>query len=102
MARWLRPTWLTGAVLALPVALFGLFVLVRWDVAILGLLLLLVDLPFEPYRRLGLPVGRRGDWFGFAFPNGLGWSLVVVTDLAALYLLGCLASAAWRWARGAR
>ena len=94
--RWLRPTWITAGVLVLPVALVGLFVVLRWDFGSFALAMLLIDLPFEQYRSLGLPVGRRGDWFGFAFPNRLGWSLILLTDAVALYLLGCVASAAWR------
>jgi hypothetical protein len=94
--RWLRPTRITAGVLALPVVLAGLFVGVRWDYGVFALAALLIDLPFEQYRKLGLPVGHRGDWFGFAFPNRLGWSLIFSTDAAALYLLGSAASAAWR------
>jgi hypothetical protein len=93
---WWRPTWLTAGVVGLPVALGALAVLLGWDTAVFALWVLLVELPFGRYRALGLPVGRRGDWFGFAFPNGLGWTLIAVTDVAGLYLLGCLASAAWR------
>jgi hypothetical protein len=94
--RSLRPTWLTAAVIALPVALFGLAALVGWDFGVFTLLYLLIDVPFEPYRRLGLPVGRRGDWFGFAVPNALGWTLIAATDLLVLYLISALVSAAWR------
>jgi hypothetical protein len=85
-----------------PVVLVLVLSLLRFNTTLLLLGFLVIDLPFEGYRRLGLPVGHRGDWFGFAFPNGLGWTLIVLTDLVALYLLGSLASAVWRRARAVR
>jgi hypothetical protein len=63
------------------------------------------EIPFAVFYRIGLPVGRRGDWFGYAFPSYLGWALIALTDLVALYLSGCVASAVWtrgRWRRERR
>jgi hypothetical protein len=102
LRTFLRPTRVTWAVVLAPVVLLPVLGLVRFNATLLLLGLFVIDLPFESYRRLGLPVGHRGDWFGFAFPNGLGWTLIVLTDLVALYLLGSLASAIWRRARAAQ
>jgi hypothetical protein len=78
-----------------PLVLLPVLRLLRLDLALLAVSLAATELPFGAYRGLGLPVGRRGDWFGFALPNALGWTLILLTDLVALYLLGCAASAAW-------
>jgi hypothetical protein len=97
----LRPTWVTWTVVLAPFALVPLLSLLRFHATLFVFGYFVIDLPFEAYRRLGLPVGHRGDWFGFALPNGLGWTLIALTDLAAFYLLGCAASAAWARARRA-
>jgi hypothetical protein len=99
---FLRPTWVTWTVALLPAALVPLLSLFRLHGPLFVFYLALVEVPFAVFRRIGLPVGRRGDWFGYAFPNALGWTLIAAADLAALYLLGCVVSAAWHAARRAR
>jgi hypothetical protein len=99
---FLRPTWVTWTVALLPAALVPLFSLFRLRGPLFLFHLALVQVPFAVFRRLGLPVGRRGDWFGHAFPNAFGWALIAAADLAVLYLLGCVVSAAWFKARAAR
>jgi hypothetical protein len=99
---FLRPTWVTWVVALSPVALVPLLSLLRFHVTLFALYLGLVEIPFAIFYRLGLPVGRRGDWFGYAFPNYLGWALIALTDVVALYLLGSAASAAWMRGRRGR
>jgi hypothetical protein len=99
---FLRPTWVTWAVALLPAALVPLLSLLRFQVTLFAFYLAFVEIPFAIVYRLGLPVGRRGDWFGYAFPNPLGWTLIALLDLVALYLLGCAVSAAWTRARAGR
>jgi hypothetical protein len=96
---FLRPTWLTWVVVLSPVALVPALSLLQFHATLFALYLLAIEIPFAAYHRLGLPVGRRGDWFGYAFPNGLGWTLIALTDLVALYLLASAASAVWARAR---
>ena len=81
-----------------PVALLPLLGFLGFQATLFLAYLLAVEIPFALFR-LGLPVGRRGDWFGYAFPNALGWTLIALTDVIALYLLGSAASAAWMRAR---
>jgi hypothetical protein len=100
--NFLRPTWVTWVVALLPVALAPLLSRLRFHGTVFALDLALVEIPFAVFYRLGLPVGHRGDWFGYAFPNSLGWTLIALADLVALYLLGCVASAAWTRARRGR
>jgi hypothetical protein len=100
--EFLRPTRVTWAVALLPAALVPLLSLLRFQVTLFAFYLALIEVPFGILHALRLPVGRRGDWFGYAFPNPLGWTLIAVLDLAALYLLGCLVSAAWTHARAGR
>ncbi len=102
MRAFLRPTWVTWAVALLPAAFVPLLSLLQLHTLLFVFYLALVEVPFALLRRLGLPVGRRGDWFGYAFPNSLGWALIALADLAVLYLLGCVVSAAWTRARAAR
>jgi hypothetical protein len=99
--RFFRPTRVTWAVVLAPFAVAPVLSFLRFNETLFLFGLLVIDIPFEAYRRLGLPVGHRGDWFGFAFPNGLGWTLIGLTDLAAFYLLGSAASAVWTRARRA-
>jgi hypothetical protein len=102
---FLRPTWITWTVVLLPIAVAPLLNLLGFQSPLFLLSLLAVEIPFAllyPLRRLGLPVGRRGDWFGYALPSGLGWTLIALVDLAALYLPGCFVSAAWMRARARR
>jgi hypothetical protein len=96
---FLRPTWVTWAVVLAPVALLPLLGLLGFQATLFLVYLLAVEIPFSLFHRLGLPVGRRGDWFGYAFPNVLGWTLIVLTGVIALYLLGSAASAARMRAR---
>lgn len=95
MRAFLRPTWVTWAVALSPVALVPVLSLLGFHVTLFALYLVFIEIPFAVFYRLGLPVGRRGDWFGYAFPNWLGWTLIALTDIVVLYLLGCAASAAW-------
>ena len=99
LRTFLRPTWVTWAVVLAPAALAPLLGLLGFQSTLFFGYLLAVEIPFAVFRRVGLPVGRQGDWFGYAFPNGLGWTLIVLADVAALYLLGSAASAAWTRAR---
>jgi hypothetical protein len=99
---FLRPTWVTWTVALLPVALLPLLSLLRLHTPLFVFYLALIEVPFAVFRRLGLPVGRRGDWFGYAFPNYLGWALIAVADVAVLYLFGCVVSAAWTRTRAAQ
>jgi hypothetical protein len=85
----------TWTVALLPFLLVPLLSLLRFQATLFAFYLALIEVPFAIVYRLGLPVGRRGDWFGYAFPNPLGWTLIALVDLAALYLLGCVVSAAW-------
>jgi hypothetical protein len=91
----LRPTWVTWTVVLAPFVFVPILSVLRFDLTLFALSRVVIDLPFQAARHLGLPVGRRGDWFGLAFPNALGWTLIGPTDLAGLYLLGSVASAAW-------
>jgi hypothetical protein len=93
--KFLRPTRVTWAVVLAPVMLVPLLRLLRLHGTLFALYLCLIEVPFAVVYRLGLPVGRRGDWFGYAFPNPLGWTLIALMDLVGLYLLGCVASAVW-------
>jgi hypothetical protein len=99
---FLRPTWVTWVVAISPVALVPLLSLLWFHGTLFALYLVFVEIPFAVFYRLGLPVGHRGDWFGYAFPNPFGWTLIALKDLAALYLLGCVASAVWMRARRGR
>ena len=101
MRAFLRPTWVTWAVVLAPVMLVPLLRFLRLHGTLFALYLCLIEVPFAVVYRLGLPVGRRGDWFGYAFPNPLGWTLIALMDLVALYLLGGVASAAWTRVRRA-
>ena len=74
-----------------PVALVPVLSLLGFHVTLFALYLVFIEIPFAVFYRLGLPVGRRGDWFGYAFPNWLGWTLIALTDIVVLYLLGCAA-----------
>jgi len=98
---FLRPTWVTWAVGLLPLALVPPLSLLRLHGTLFALYLCMIEVPFAVIYRLGLPVGRRGDWFGYAFPNPLGWTLIALLDLVGLYLLGCAASAVWTRVRRA-
>ena len=50
---------------------------------------------------LGVAVGRRTDFYGWPNPSGLGWTLIVLTDLVVWYLVSIAAVAAWRAVRRA-
>lgn len=99
--EFLRPTRVTWAVALLPAALVPLLSLLRFQVTLFAFYLALIEVPFGILHALRLPVGRRGDWFGYAFPNQVGWALIALLDLGALYLAGCVASAVWARARAA-
>jgi hypothetical protein len=105
MTAWLRPTrltWLTLALLpAIATAVVAGFLALGNDLPGWLLILLAIDRPFTLWEALGVPVGRRGDYWGFAFPNALGWTLIVSTDLAVLYVAASVVAALWRKARGA-
>jgi hypothetical protein len=100
--EFLRPTWVTWTVALAPVALMPLLSLLGIHTPLFAMYLAFIEVPFALFRMLRLPVGRRGDWFGYAFPNALGWTLIAVADLAVLYLLGCAVSAAWTRGQAAR
>jgi hypothetical protein len=85
----------------LPVALVPALSLLRLHGALFVMYLALIEVPFAALHGLRLPVGRRGDWFSYAFPNQVGWALIALLDLGALYLAGCLVSAVWTRARAA-
>lgn len=102
MREFLRPTWVTWTVALASVALVPLLSLLRIHAPPFALYLGFVEVPFAVFRLLRLPVGRRGDWFGYAFPNYFGWTLIGLADLAVLYLLGCVVSAAWMRGQAAR
>lgn len=102
MRAFLRPTWVTWTVALLPAAVVPLLSVLQLHTPLFAFYLALIEVPFAIFHRLGLPVGRRGDWFGYAFPNYLGWALIALADLAILYLLGCVVSAAWTRGRAAR
>jgi hypothetical protein len=99
---FLRPTWVTWTVALLPGAVLPVLSLLQLHTPLFVFDLALIEVPFAISHRLGLPVGRRGDWFGYAFPNYLGWTLIALAGLAVLYLLGCVVSAAWTRGRAAR
>jgi hypothetical protein len=89
--------------LPLPVVAWLGLVAAKADRGALFSLLLAVDPPFSLWRRLGVPVGRHTDFYGWPSPNALGWSLVVITDLAVWYVvasaLAAVLRAVWRRTR---
>ena len=101
---WLRPTRVTWALLALMLVLGTAAATVLpalgVDQPAWLLLFLAVEPAFSLAQRLGMNVGRRGDWFGYAFPNALGWTVIALADAAMLYLLASIGAAWWRMARG--
>jgi len=98
----LRPTPVTWLVLVLPLVVWTGLVAVGRDGAALFGLLLVVEAPFRLWGALGLAVGRRTDFYGWPNPSLLGWTLIVLTDLAAWYLVSSIAASAWRAVRRAR
>jgi hypothetical protein len=98
----LRPTPVTWLVLVLPLVVWGVLVAIGWDAPAFLALLVAVELPFRLWDVLGLAVGRRTDFYGWPNPNGLGWTLIVLTDLVAWYLVSSAAAAASRALRRAR
>jgi hypothetical protein len=101
---WLRPTRVTWALLALLLVLctaaMTLLPALGVDEPAWLLLFLAIEPAFSLARTLGMNVGRRGDWFGYAFPNALGWTVIALVDAALLYLLASVGAAGWRVARG--
>ncbi|HEV8617825.1 MAG TPA: hypothetical protein VGU22_20210 [Methylomirabilota bacterium] len=105
MTGWLRPTrrtWLALALLLAVVtagaaALFAAGV----DTPVWLLFLFAVERPFTLWHAVGVPVGRRGDFWGYPFPSALGWTLIVATDLAVVYLAASAIAALWARAAGA-
>ena len=105
MAGWLRPTrstWLVLALLlAVVAAVVAAFAAAGVDTPAWLLFLLAVERPFTLWRALGVDVGRRGDFWGYPFPSALGVTLIVATDLLALYLTAGALAAVWANAAGA-
>ena len=97
----LRPTPVTWLVLVLPLVAWGALVAIGWDAPAFLALLLAVELPFRLWGVLGVAVGRRTDFYGWPNPSGLGWALIVLTDLVVWYLVSSAATAAWRAVRRA-
>ena len=64
------------------------------------LLFIFLFLPFNALKSMGLNVGYYGEWFGFPFPNALGYLLILSIDLIALYILASLLSFFIRKLRG--
>jgi hypothetical protein len=61
---FLRPTWVTWAVVLLPVVLVPILQVFRFDATLFAVSFLVIDLPFETYRQLGIQVGRRASRSG--------------------------------------
>jgi hypothetical protein len=53
-------------------------------------------MPFRLWTALGVPVGRRTDFWGWSNPNGLGLTLTAVTDVLVWYVIASLVAAARR------
>ena len=51
-----------------------------------------VQIPFNILKKFGLPVGRVGDYFGYAFPNAFGYTLIVFLDICVIFLF-CIITA---------
>jgi len=98
----LRPTSVTWLVLVLPLVLGTGLVAIGWDGPALLALLVAVELPFRLWGGLGLPVGHRTDFYGWPNPNTLGLTLIILTDVAAWYLVSTAVAAGWRAVRRAR
>jgi hypothetical protein len=105
MAAWLRPTrrtWLVLALLlAIVTAVVAAFVAAGVDTPVWLLYLILVEGPFALWKAAGVPVGRRGDFWGYAFPGALGWTLIAATDLSVIYLAASATAALWEKTAGA-
>ena len=78
--------------LALPFAAVALALAVGWDWLFFFMYFLVIDAPFRLWGALGVPVGRRSDYYGWANPNALGYALVALTDLGIWYAVASLAA----------
>ena len=88
--------------LALPLVAVAAAVAFDWDHLFFWLYGLGLELPFRLWSALGMPVGRRLDYYGWADPNALGLTLIAVTDVIVSYVLAALVSIAWRALRRVR
>jgi hypothetical protein len=94
--KFLRPTRITWLVLVLPIVGAGIGLAVGSDAAFFAMFALAIELPFRLWRALGVPVGRRTDFWGWPDPSGPGLALIVLTDAIVCYVVASGVAAAWR------
>ena len=81
---------------ALPLVAVAAAVAFDWELLFFWLYGLGLERPFRLWSALGLPVGRRLDFYGWADPNALGATLIGATDIAVWYVVASLVATAWR------
>ena len=86
----------------LPVGVWLGLVALGWDGPAALVLLFAVEMPFRLWSALGIPVGRRTDFYGLPDPSVLGAALIALTDLAAWYVVASAIAATVRAGRGRR
>ncbi|TMQ20727.1 MAG: hypothetical protein E6K82_17125 [Candidatus Rokuibacteriota bacterium] len=89
----MRPTRVTWLVFALPFVVGGAAVAFEWDWPFVPIYLFALEVPFRLWGALGLPVGRRADFYGWANPNTLGTALIVITDVIVWYVIASVVAA---------
>lgn len=96
--RFFRPTRVTWLVLALPAMGAALVRALGWDAGFFALYIVMLELPFRLWSALGVPVGRRTDFYGWADPGRFGLTLILLTDVVVWYVVASGVAAAWRTA----
>jgi hypothetical protein len=81
-------------VFALPFVAGGAAIAFERDWPFVPIYLFALEAPFRLWSALGLPVGRRADFYGWPNPNALGTALIVITDVIVWYLVASVVAAA--------
>jgi hypothetical protein len=97
MKNFLKPNRSTVKVWAILVALiivllvFGVWL--KLNVVLFSLIMMLLWIPFKFFWFIfGPAVGQFGEFYGFPVPNALGYTLIIILDIVALYIIASLIS----------